>query len=530
MRACLFLIASFLLIASCNLRNDRIVQLDGEARAALQSWQWQRLDSLATLMGDEARSQDNALFSAKADYYLATYRPEEPPKAAQQRYQQLLGVADRVRKTGNDKLLSSVYNTMGAYEMGLYHRYATAQYYFIKAAEVARNVGDTKLEIVASVNLSEACRVLGDTLGRATDERLARLALAADDSATIFIASLHLGLYYLNHESDTARFFQCVAHMRGVPRYVWVADALMAHHLLRQGKPEQALAQIEKAKPDQQTFSDNIRVAILSRLGRYEEANQRIDSLLSGNLETDDLLDHDSLMSLKAANLHALGRDGEAYQWQKRAAQWRKESDRARSLDQTNRARVEYQVSEKNHQIAQQHLQLRQTRAVAVAVVAALLLIMGATLYYTRKRRQFYRTLVAKQMPAELPAPQKESTEADPLWQTIESQVIMGALWRDPTVTRDTLAERLATNRTYLTDCIRRHTGLSYTAFMNKLRVEEAVKVLSTDAEVSLQKLSESLGFLTINTFYTEFRKATGVPPGTFHRTAIDLAKKANAL
>lgn len=507
-------------------------RLDQQARQALAGWQWPRLDSIAGLMLARAKDGGSRQYEAKALYYLSTYRQGEKRERSEARYADLLRAADIAAATRDIALQSSIFNTMGAYEMGLHQRYSTAQYYFNKAAALARSAGDVRLETAASLNLSEACRVLGDTLGLAADQRLLGLAKAGGDTVAIFAAELHRALYYMEASADSSLFAECTASMRRGPRSLrWTADVLEAEWLLRRGRTAEAMAAILCADPDREAFADNVYVAVLSAAGRYAQANARIDKLLAMPAGEPDALAHDSLMTLKAANLAALGDKAGAYLWQERARQCKAKLDERKRQDQTNRFRVEYELAGKNHQIVTQRAQMRLVVIVCSGICIVLLLTIGFIIYYYRRRRELYRAVVAGrlQQPAHTPASDtpaketaKESAGAE-LWQAIERRCRDGQAWRDPAITRDTLAESLGTNRTYLTDAIRANTGLSYTAYMNSLRVEAAVEVLSAPGDVNLGELSKSLGFLTINTFYTAFRQTTGMPPGAFRKTALEM-------
>lgn len=103
-------------------------------------------------------------------------------------------------------------------------------------------------------------------------------------------------------------------------------------------------------------------------------------------------------------------------------------------------------------------------------------------------------------------------------------------MWRDVNITRDSFADMVGCNRTYFTEAIKSHTGMSYTQYMNSCRIREAVRVLSEPADdTPLKNLSASLGFLTLASFYAGFKKETGMSPAAFRKTARDLAGGAHA-
>ena len=75
----------------------------------------------------------------------------------------------------------------------------------------------------------------------------------------------------------------------------------------------------------------------------------------------------------------------------------------------------------------------------------------------------------------------------------------------------------LSTNRTYLSEAISRHTGLSFVYYVNSFRLEAAVKILSDpDDETPIKAMVHELGFRSMSTFYRLFLAAKGVPPSQF--------------
>lgn len=95
-------------------------------------------------------------------------------------------------------------------------------------------------------------------------------------------------------------------------------------------------------------------------------------------------------------------------------------------------------------------------------------------------------------------------------------------LYADPRLTRESLIERLGTNRTYFANAISRHSGMNYAQFLNQFRVEEAIRLLS-DPEMADRPLKEicfDVGFGSPTTFYKVFLAATGLSPSVFRKSA----------
>ena len=90
-------------------------------------------------------------------------------------------------------------------------------------------------------------------------------------------------------------------------------------------------------------------------------------------------------------------------------------------------------------------------------------------------------------------------------------------LYRRRDVTIEKVAEKLSTNRTYLSRAINGNGGMSFSQHVNAYRIEEARRILSeTDTEIQIKALAYELGFSTPETFSTSFRKAIGMLPSKF--------------
>jgi len=71
----------------------------------------------------------------------------------------------------------------------------------------------------------------------------------------------------------------------------------------------------------------------------------------------------------------------------------------------------------------------------------------------------------------------------------------------------------------YLSALFRRHTGISFTAYLNNYRIVKACSMLGrTDMTVS--KVSELCGYANLRTFHRNFRKVMGCAPQDYRHTA----------
>ena len=94
-------------------------------------------------------------------------------------------------------------------------------------------------------------------------------------------------------------------------------------------------------------------------------------------------------------------------------------------------------------------------------------------------------------------------------------------------ITKDKVAEILGTNRTYLSRIINEQSKLSFTHYVNRFRIEEAIRLLSDPTnETPLKAISTELGFNSISTFYNLFQSSVGMTPSQYRNKVMELQKE----
>ena len=84
-------------------------------------------------------------------------------------------------------------------------------------------------------------------------------------------------------------------------------------------------------------------------------------------------------------------------------------------------------------------------------------------------------------------------------------------------ITLEKIAMQMSINRVYLSRAVNRCTGKNFTTYMNELRIKEAIRIMSdNNAGLSLEGIGFETGFNDRKTFYTAFKKITGLSPSKF--------------
>lgn len=100
----------------------------------------------------------------------------------------------------------------------------------------------------------------------------------------------------------------------------------------------------------------------------------------------------------------------------------------------------------------------------------------------------------------------------------IHEMMLTQHLYKDSTLTLDSLAKRLDVNREAVSRAINRTTGKNFTRFLNEYRIKEAIRIMadSKHRSVYIDDIYEDVGFNSRGTFYRVFKQITGLAPNEF--------------
>lgn len=85
------------------------------------------------------------------------------------------------------------------------------------------------------------------------------------------------------------------------------------------------------------------------------------------------------------------------------------------------------------------------------------------------------------------------------------------------TVYIDDLASYVGMNPSYISQYFKKHTGITFTAYVNKMRIDYAKKLLSNTDEM-IQDIGLKVGFQNSNSFIRMFKKHEGITPSIYRK------------
>lgn len=86
-------------------------------------------------------------------------------------------------------------------------------------------------------------------------------------------------------------------------------------------------------------------------------------------------------------------------------------------------------------------------------------------------------------------------------------------LYRNPNLQLADVTKMVGSNRSYVSKAINEVTGTNFNGFLNKLRTDEAMRMLLEDKDLKLELIAEKCGFSSASLFTRVFKRETGLTP-----------------
>jgi AraC-like DNA-binding protein len=139
---------------------------------------------------------------------------------------------------------------------------------------------------------------------------------------------------------------------------------------------------------------------------------------------------------------------------------------------------------------------------------------------YVREQIRFAKAQVDANRP--LVAYQKLSLAQDS--DRLETKLLrhIAVEYVNPDINIETTATSLATTRTQINKILKAELGLTYTAYINKLRLTEAARLLTEEPSLSVKQIALGVGFANVTYFNVLFKKEYGCTPKSFRSTPFE--------
>ena len=184
-----------------------------------------------------------------------------------------------------------------------------------------------------------------------------------------------------------------------------------------------------------------------------------------------------------------------------------------------------YHANEQERKIQDAESRLVRKNLVIVAVVVLLFLSVCFLYFAFRQRRTISEKnralvrMIDEQARAQ-EAAQNSTPAPDPeLFRSIDKAIREERLYANPNLQRQDILNRFSIGRKTLTDLLSAYAdGQSFTAYINAMRLQDAVHLLKEEPDMPLSDIAENVGF-TPATFRDQFKRQFGMTPTEYRQS-----------
>lgn len=157
--------------------------------------------------------------------------------------------------------------------------------------------------------------------------------------------------------------------------------------------------------------------------------------------------------------------------------------------------------------------------------------ILWMTLFFSITYWELKERLVVKEAEETVCSTEDEAAQSEGIAETVEPEQapvndelwekilhVMNELegWRNPEMSLNSLSEQVLSNRTYVGDAFKRNTGMTFSEYVTKRRIDDVVAVLTRNPEAQIQEAFLNAGYRQRSTAWKNFHKIMGVSPTEF--------------
>ena len=487
----------------------------------------------------------------------------------QEGLQDLLGAKRLAEIQHNDSALCSVYNGLGLYEQNVTCDYYRSLNYYRKGCDIAERCGHRLLYCLLVANIAEVLTLRNEEAGLEYAEKCYLLGRQNNDPYLIYCGAISMARNLcLNRKMEEAWRYTREAD-RLSKRYdfknrsdiynTYGEIALEAGDYMKAGLYyEQAIREhgFSQAAYVVSTYVGYGRALIAQK--KYKSALEKLQIGKEISEKNITSLFRREVYLLLSACYDRLGEPKEALEYYKK---YTAESFRLYNEDKERTEKelmVRYETEKRNKELAQKNmlLQKEQNRVMALVGITFIVLIVVLLFYINyRRKNRLYKQIVResvdwlakeRQFSKRIAEQEQQLQELvgkggavegvrysgsslnrdsrQELFGRLESLMQNDQVYKNNLFTREKMAELLGTNRTYLSQTINEQTGLTFTHYMNKYRIEEARRILADPQDdTPIKAIAADLGFSSVTTFYTLFKAAVQMSPDQYRKHARSL-------
>ena len=539
-------------------------RLRAECINCVASFDYVQLATKGQALVEVAKKEGDQLSLGYAYYCLGVMHLNTGKGAlCKQEYDKALDISRRVK---SDSLAAITMTGLGIYEASVNANLYVAQYYFQQALQACQRCNFQKQRDGLYINLAQLASEQNDTTGLKYALTAYNESVKQNNNYGMRLAATVIAkLYNIMNKQDLAlEWTNRAIDVNSTNGYASVSDlyALKSNILMDQGHLKEAQIYAEKAISSLKNAdvldwpATYLQMAnVLNKMGDYAKSNSYLTQGLSYAEQAKTLDYRISIYRLFSENYEKLGDHENAVSYLTKAQDLESKTTAANREHMANERQLIIEVAEKDKSVALSEAKARQQLIISIGLGIGVLLAIAICIiiwYNNRRRHRLYQNIVRRNKEAiererELKERLAEANETisnatssnddvqkavtinedkvDMIYDSLVHLMEDEKIYKDNQLTRDTLADKLGTNRTYLTRVVSERSGMNIPTFINHYRIEEAVRILSDkdNMDYPLKQLYSDLGFSSLSTFYKLFQTHVGMSPSAYRKSVQEV-------
>jgi AraC-like DNA-binding protein len=170
----------------------------------------------------------------------------------------------------------------------------------------------------------------------------------------------------------------------------------------------------------------------------------------------------------------------------------------------------------------------RYIAALVIIVLAGLILF---TIWFFRLHARTLAASLNAQMKKDLPLVAYRQLTAEPYRDTEKANVLkfIATNYTNPDLDLESVVAGTGANRNKVNDLLKSELGMTFTGYLNKLRLTEAARLLTEKSAATVAEVAYSVGYANVSYFNKLFKEEYGCTPKAFRTLAPQQAPPAEA-
>lgn len=497
------------------------------------------------------RKKDKRL-EAYACFYLAASELKTGPVENARNY--ALSADSLASLIRNDTIKASAMNVLGIIANEYDGNNAMALGYYLSAIDCAQRSGYRRTLAGIYSNISLLFTSHNDTAGLRYCRESLRISRETGKPEDLYYPACNLATVYLLR-GDLHNAYKYASEAEAISvrhslRQPELAEILMGSVLGRMGRPDDGLDRLDKAivslksrNPSSALLAQAYfeKAKIFHDIKDFQSSNELCRDALSYSLTLGNRSCIADIYALMADNHEKLGETRSAYE--ALSQENREIKATVKVQDETIHREISraFDLLQKEKQIEMRDLQI-SLHLQRIGILTGLLIVIAAVLFivihFYRKEKRLNRRIVSQFNEQDSLEEKLRLTERTSVCEPSEEteKTIFGnlsrmmedeSLYLDKTLNRESLAERLQTNRTYISKIVKSNTGLTLPQWINGYRIK-AARLMLSDPEMksmAIKEIADRAGFANATTFNAIFKENVGLSPSAYRKSALELQK-----